>query len=81
MFKRATGHTPYLCVTLRRMDRARQLLAETEMPLVQIAAQVGFQTHSHFTRVFRKLTGVTPQVFRLNVSAWADSVQREAGMD
>jgi AraC family transcriptional regulator len=66
MFKRATGRTPYLCIIMQRIERAKELLSDTDVPLAEVAARVGFQTQSHFTSVFRKFAGVTPQVFRLN---------------
>jgi AraC family transcriptional regulator len=64
MFKRATGWTPHAYLTLRRMQRAQALLRDTRMPLVDIAAQVGFQTQGHFTVVFHRQVGVTPWAFR-----------------
>ena len=33
-------------------------------PISAVASQVGFQTHSHFTLLFRKLTGVSPTAYR-----------------
>ena len=33
-------------------------------PISAVASQVGFQTHSHFTMLFRKLTGMSPTAYR-----------------
>jgi len=66
MFKQATGRSPYLYITMQRMECAKELLRNTERPLVDVAASVGFQTQGHFTHVFHKFTGMTPRVFRLN---------------
>ena len=46
------------------MERAQQLLAETDLPLNEIALQVGCADQSHFTRVFKSVTGITPGVFK-----------------
>jgi AraC family transcriptional regulator len=69
MFKQATGMPPHLYITMQRMERAKTMLRETELALVDIAASVGFQTQGHFTAVFHRHTLVTPRVFRLNCHA------------
>jgi AraC family transcriptional regulator len=66
MFKQATGRSPYLHITMQRVERAKDLLRNTNQPLVDVAASVGFQTQGHFTHVFHKFAGVTPRIFRLN---------------
>src|SRR5882672_1922334 len=66
MFKLATGRSPYLYITTRRIERAKELLRSSRLPLVDVAAAVGFQTQGHFTNVFHKHTGVTPRIFRLS---------------
>jgi len=48
----------------QRIERAQELLRETQLALVEIASQVGFETQSHFTSVFRRLTGITPKRYR-----------------
>jgi len=47
-----------------RIARASKLLLEKEMPLSEIALSGGFADQSHFTRVFKRLTGITPGAFR-----------------
>lgn len=59
-FKRATGYPPYAYITLLRIERAKQLLSTTHMPIVEIALEVGFSDQSHFTNAFKRFTGVTP---------------------
>lgn len=66
VFKRATGRSPHLYITTQRVERAKALLTGTDLALAKVAETVGFQTQSHFTNVFRKFTGLTPQVFRLD---------------
>jgi len=66
MFKRSTGQSPHLYILMQRIKRAKELLASTDMPLVEVAAVVGFRTQGHFTGVFHRYTGFTPRMFRLN---------------
>jgi AraC family transcriptional regulator len=65
LFKQATGQAPHAYLTARRVERAKELLGAGGLPLVHIAANVGFQTQGHFTEVFRRHAGVTPRHFRL----------------
>jgi len=64
LFKRTAGVPPHRFVVRRRVDRAIELLAGGELPIGGIARLVGFATPSHFTTVFRRITGVTPTEYR-----------------
>lgn len=59
-FRAATGIRPHEFLLRRRIDRAKQMLIETEMTLVDVALSVGFQNQAHFTTVFRRFVGETP---------------------
>jgi two-component system response regulator YesN len=50
-----------------RIDRAKALLKERELPISQIALEVGFPDQSYFTKVFKKIENCTPKVFRRNI--------------
>lgn len=63
-FKSATGLTPYRFLLEKRTQHAARLLAETDMPIADIAYQSGFSNQSHLTSVFGKIMGTTPAVFR-----------------
>ena len=47
-----------------RIDRARELLTQTKLPVTQIAMEVGYSDNAHFTRAFRGLTGMSPREAR-----------------
>ena len=64
MFKQSTGRTPYQYLTSVRIDHAKQLLTETNSPIVEIGMAVGYESQSHFTTVFRTIVGVTPGAYR-----------------
>lgn len=63
-FRAATGLRPHEYLLRRRVERAQQLLLETDLPLVEVALSVGFQTQSHFTGVFNKFVGQPPRSWR-----------------
>lgn len=64
-FKRATGTSPHQYLIKFRVERAKALLTESEIPLVEVGSRSGFSHQSHFTRLFHRLTGMTPQSYRL----------------
>ncbi|MCL2153292.1 MAG: response regulator [Oscillospiraceae bacterium] len=47
-----------------RIEKAKEQLSETDMPVSDICTHVGFSDHSYFTRVFRKYVGSTPSSYR-----------------
>jgi AraC-like DNA-binding protein len=64
LFKHATGLAPHQYVNLCRIEHAKRLLAETDMPLIKISAQVGCADQSHFTALFRRRVAMTPNAYR-----------------
>jgi AraC family transcriptional regulator len=79
MFKQTVGQAPHVYITGQRMERAKELLRNTDLPLVDVAASAGFQTQAHFAGVFRKHAGVTPRMFRLNWRTGYVGSDRESG--
>jgi AraC family transcriptional regulator len=63
-FKQSMGITPHQYVTQRRIERAKELLLHSKLPITDISLQVGFATPSAFSQVFRRLTKTTPKAFR-----------------
>jgi YesN/AraC family two-component response regulator len=47
-----------------RVDKAKNLLREKELPISQIALEVGYPDQSYFTKVFKKIENCTPKTFR-----------------
>lgn len=68
LFKATTGETPYRYIIQRRIDRAKVLLAITQLSVAEVAYRVGFANQSHFTAQFRKLVGATPKQYRTSAS-------------
>ena len=63
-FKQSVGTPPHFYLIQRRLERAKGLLAKTDLSLAQIALKSGFGDQSHFSRRFRMFIGVTPRSFR-----------------
>jgi AraC-like DNA-binding protein len=71
-FRRCMGVTPQHYIDWVRMSQAIRLLGASDKPLADIAAELGFEEHSHFTRFFAQHMGVPPSEFRrhsVNLSA------------
>lgn len=64
VFRESAGTSPHRYVLRCRIERAKSLLADRRLPLVEIGLCVGFQNQSHFTTLFHRLTGVTPKAYR-----------------
>jgi AraC-like DNA-binding protein len=64
LFKRYMGCTPVQYITRVRMDKAMQLLKETNLQISEVARLVGFEDALYFTRVFSHSLGLTPRAYR-----------------
>ena len=63
-FKASKGLPPYRYLIQLRIGRARELLESTDLPIIEIAAQVGYDDPSYLARLFRREVGVTPAAYR-----------------
>jgi AraC family transcriptional regulator len=63
-FKESMGLSPHQYLIQQRVERAKQLLRYTKLSIAEIAQDCGFSEQSSLTRQFRRLTGVTPKVYR-----------------
>lgn len=63
-FRATVGQTPHQYVVSRRVERAKRLLADTNLPIADIALAAGFSSQSHLSSWFRRLVGVSPAVYR-----------------
>lgn len=64
LFKVNTGRTPHAHLTKMRIAYAKELLADEETAMAEIASACGFASESHFQTLFKKQTGITPGKYR-----------------
>lgn len=63
-FHKYIGYTPYQYILQKKIEKAKILMVETNMPLNSIASDFGFDSYSNFFKAFKKETGYTPDHFR-----------------
>lgn len=63
-FRKSTGLTPQQYLTEQRIELAKRLLENENLPIVEISLRAGFKNQSHFTTLFRKYTKFTPKLWR-----------------
>ena len=63
-FSAWAGRTPKAVQSELQIEQAKRLMADADVPLVEIAARCGFAHQSHFTSRFRDLVGTTPARWR-----------------
>jgi AraC-like DNA-binding protein len=66
VFSRVLGVTPHQYLVRSRLRRAARLLAAGDMPVTEVALEVGFADLSNFVRTFRRAAGVSPARFSKN---------------
>ena len=68
-FRESFGEPPLAHIARRRIQRAQSLLLNSQASLSQIGLDCGMHDQSHFTRVFRRFVGISPGVWRRQLSA------------
>lgn len=64
LFKQSMGVSPYQYILQQRVERAKQLLMQSELAIAEIALECGFANQNHLARHFRNLVGISPKTFR-----------------
>lgn len=64
LFKRQTGITCNRYLSVLRIEKAKQLLRKTELSVTEVSSETGFNSITHFERVFKSLEGTTPSAYR-----------------
>lgn len=63
-FKASVGRSPHQYVLARRLERAKEMLRGSDLPIVEVALAAGFSSQSHLSNWFVRLLGVSPAVYR-----------------
>lgn len=66
IFKKYTGYRPVEYSNLVRIQKAKNLIKNTELSMKEIADEMGFSNPSYFASVFKKYVGVTPSEYKLS---------------
>ncbi|MDB5671064.1 MAG: AraC family transcriptional regulator, partial [Alphaproteobacteria bacterium] len=74
-FKLAFGLPPHRYLLTRRIERASALLRDTDLPVIEIAFETGWDSLCSFGRVFRVITGLSPTDLRSRLSAAGHSLE------
>lgn len=64
MFKQSTTFSPHQYVLRKRIELGRKLLSDSRVTVLEAAVRSGFSDHSHFTKIFRRIVGITPTAYR-----------------
>ncbi|MBA2481807.1 MAG: helix-turn-helix transcriptional regulator [Planctomycetes bacterium] len=64
VFKERTGVTVHQYLNKLRVERARELLAQTDLSVTEICHRSGFEDSGYLTRVFKRATGLSPRAYR-----------------
>ena len=75
LFQRHHATSPHQYLLERRIAKASRILAETELPISEVALATGFSSQSHFATAFKKKVGLSPKAYRHERGA---AVQRTA---
>ena len=67
-FRRAFHATPHEYLTRKRIERAKELLAQSELTITEICFEVGFESLGSFSTLFHKVIGWSPSIYRAR--AW-----------
>jgi transcriptional regulator GlxA family with amidase domain len=67
-FRRAFRETPHEYLTRKRIERAKELLAQSEFTVTEICFEVGFESVGSFSTLFHKVVGWSPSIYRAR--AW-----------
>jgi len=67
-FRSAFHATPHEYLTRKRVERAKELLAESELTVTEICFEVGFESLGSFSSLFHKVVGWSPSIYRAR--AW-----------
>lgn len=73
-FKDAFGVPPHRYLLTRRIERAKALLRDTDMPIIDIMMETGWQSLGTFGRVFRDITGQSPSELRASEQSSAHAL-------
>ncbi|QHI69392.1 AraC family transcriptional regulator [Tichowtungia aerotolerans] len=73
VFQKLTGSTPMEYLGRLRMERAKTLLRETDIKIIDIAFECGFSSSQYFANTFKNVTGMTPSQYRTHATGLTEA--------
>ncbi len=67
LFKKETGQTLVKYITDKKMDRAKKMLGDRNLKIMQVAKSCGYENQSYFNKLFKNYFGITPKQYRENL--------------
>ena len=64
MFKQETGKNLMLYITDKRVEKAKEIMKQSQISMAEIAFMVGYDDYTYFSKVFKKVTGMSPREYR-----------------
>ncbi|MBE6627344.1 MAG: helix-turn-helix domain-containing protein [Ruminococcaceae bacterium] len=64
LFTELNGLTTWDYITIRRIERSCELLRKTDLPIIEVAQRCGYENLSNFNRMFLRIVGTSPSVYR-----------------
>lgn len=74
-FRATFGESPHRYLQRRRVERAMELLRETDRPVTEICFDVGFSSLGTFSRTFRAVVGESPSAYRARFAGDGDALR------
>ena len=75
LFTKETTLSPHQYVLRVRIERAKIHLKDDSLSIAEVSRLIGFRTQEHFTKVFRRVVGLTPSEFRKELASHAGENQ------
>ena len=64
LFDEYAGQSPISYMNSKRIEQAKQKLKQSDIPITQLAHEMGYSSSQHFATMFKRMTGMTPREFR-----------------
>ena len=80
LFKKNVGYSPIEYLTHLRIDRAKELLAHSDIRIKEVSQSVGYEDELYFSRIFKKIAGVSPTQFSDDQKTSPSSLMKKDGL-
>lgn len=79
-FHAVLGESALAHLSRLRIEKAKRMLAQTNLPIIEVALETGHSSHTYFGALFRRKTGLTPSQYRQNMRQTRPDTENRAGL-